>query len=612
MPNTFFGLSISKSGLYASMTGITTTAHNISNTETKGYSRQVVGQEAGNALRMNRTYGMAGCGVEVTGVTQMREEYYDVKYRDNSTMAGEYLSKQHYMSEIENYFNEVKMEGFTTSFSSLFNSVEELAKNPSDLNCRTQVTNFAQNLCEYFHSLTTSLTSIQQEANFEIKNQADRINSYAQQIATLTKQINMLEVNGGTANDLRDQRNVLVDDLSTICDISVKEHIVGKDVGISSYVVKIDGQTLVDTYEFNQLIAVPQDEKINQMDADGLYKLMWSTGQEFNSASATLGGTLSALFEVRDGNNNEAFKGKSSVSYGDDTIIVTDTNVNDAAKLNIAPAGVITVGHRNYNYTGFTVTQDEEGNYVYEFQLEEDSYVTRDVDEVDVIVGRDINYKGIPYYMAQLNEFVRTFAKSFNEVHTSGEDLNGMKGMDFLNGADLVTGKDYVFGQSEEDADEGIILRSAAQELEDENSINYGSYYLVTAANFKVTDEIFAHPEKVAASSKIVDGIENSDVAQGLIGLWRDTSMFHQGTPGAFFQTFVSEIGIDSAKAQQFAKNQENICASITNQKLSISGVDTEEETMNLIRYRFVYNLSSQAVSVMNQIYDKLINYMGE
>ncbi len=87
--------------------------------------------------------------------------------------------------------------------------------------------------------------------------------------------------------------------------------------------------------------------------------------------------------------------------------------------------------------------------------------------------------------------------------------------------------------------------------------------------------------------------------------------MFRQGAPGSFFQTLVAEIGIDARKAEQFTKNQLNICSSITNQRLSISGVDTEEEAMNLIRYQTAYNLSAQAVTVMNQIYDKLINYMG-
>lgn len=611
MPNTFFGLSISKSGLYASMGGITTTAHNISNTETNGYTRQVVEQEAGSALRVNRTYGMVGSGVDVTGVVQIREEYYDVKYRSNNTMGGEYSTKQRYMMEVENYFNEIRLEGFTTTFNSFFDSIQEMEKNPASLTTRTQVTNFAQNLCEYFNSLTTSMESIQNDINFEIKNQADRINSYAQQIASLTKQINTLEVNGGTANDLRDQRNVLVDELSTICNISVTENVVGQGVGINSYVIRIDGQTLVDTYEFNQLIAVPQNKRTNQMDIDGLYKLEWTTGAEFNSASAKLGGTLAALFELRDGNNNEAFKGKAEAGYGDDIIKLTATNVNDVTKLNIAPEGVITVGYHDYEYTGFTVSEDDDGNYVYEFQLAEDVVAVDDYDETDAIIGRDVNYKGIPYYMSQLNEFARTFSRAFNELHTSGEDLNGEKGLDFFNAADTVTGKDYVFGRSEEDEEDGILFRSSPLELEDDDAVNYGSYYQITAGNFKVTSEVFGDPAKVAAASSIANGIENSDVAQQLIRLKSDASMFRQGTPGGFFQTLVAEIGIDSAKAEQFAKNQENICASITNQRLSVSGVDSEEETMNLIRYRFAYNLSSQAISIMNQMYDKLINYMG-
>ncbi|MDE7209849.1 MAG: flagellar hook-associated protein FlgK, partial [Lachnospiraceae bacterium] len=151
MPNTFFGLSISKSGLYASMGGITTTAHNIANTETNGYTRQVVEQEASSALRVNHTYGMVGSGVDVTGVVQIREEYYDVKYRSNNTLGGEYSTKQRYMAEVENYFNEIRLEGFTTTYNSLFDSIQELEKNPSSLTTRTQVTNFAQNLCEYIN-----------------------------------------------------------------------------------------------------------------------------------------------------------------------------------------------------------------------------------------------------------------------------------------------------------------------------------------------------------------------------------------------------------------------------------------------------------------------------
>jgi len=152
--------------------------------------------------------------------------------------------------------------------------------------------------------VATNLKKIQEECNFEIRNQVDQINSIARQISSLTKQINTLEVSGGTANDLRDQRALLVDKLSYIANVSVEERVVGDNVGVSSYIVKLDGITLVDGIHYNTLEVVPRTSKVNQNDIDGLYEVYWSNGQKFASESPTLGGTLQALLEVRDGNNS--------------------------------------------------------------------------------------------------------------------------------------------------------------------------------------------------------------------------------------------------------------------------------------------------------------------
>ena len=455
------------------------------------------------------------------------------------------------------------------------------------------------------------MKSIQEECNFEIKNQADRVNSLSQQIAALTKQINTLEVNGGFANDLRDERNLLIDELSEIANIDVEERVVGDGVGVTSYVVRLDSQLLVDTYTYYELVTVPQENRNHMSDIDGLYELKWSNGQSFNSDSATLGGNLAALFAVRDGNNGEAFRGVTDAKYGDTKVTVTSTNANLVDKLNIPTHGVITVSNRQYDYVGFQVTEAADGSYVYEFELAEGQSLTRDSDAGAVIIGKDVDYKGIPYYMAQLNEFVRTFSRVFNDVHTTGEDLNGEAGLDFFNGIHPVTGEEYVFGRSEEDIQDGIVLRSNTGSYIEESDINYGSYYYVTAENFRVTSAIYTNPRKIAAASEILNGIENSDVAKELIKLKDDTDIFKQGTPEAFMQTLVSEIGIDTDKAKQFNQNQQDICASIQNQRISISGVDSEEEAMNLIRYQNTYNLSAKAVSVMNEIYDRLINYLG-
>lgn len=617
MGSSFFGLNIGQTGLYAYQSALDTTAHNITNAETEGYSRQVMGQQASKALSVNSTYGMAGTGVTVTGVTQQRESYYDIKYWKNNTMFGEYSTKSYYMTEVENYFNDISTDGFTTTYNSLNNSLKELQKNPSSLTVRTQVVNYAKSLAEYFNSVSENMKKTQEECNFEVRNKVDQINSTANQIAALTKQINTLEVSGSAANDLRDQRALLVDELSEIANVSVSEKVVGAGIGVTSYVVKLNGVSLVDGNSSNSLSVVPRENKVNQNDIDGLYDIVWENGQRFDTGNNNLGGSLQALFEVRDGNNQFNLKGISSAVAGDNYVTVTDTNINAVEKLNIPETGTITVGNNDYVYTGFEVTQDPvSGNFIYNFELKD--AVTVDVADEKTSIGESINYKGIPYYMQQLNEFTRTFAKAFNEIHRTGEDLNGDPGTDFFSGSSKVNGKDYTFGPLESSEDYPFYDPSTFNsqtggyyEEIDDNKPLYGSYYFMTAENFTVNSDFIEDPKLMATTTNIVAGADSNDVVNRLMNLKDNKTLFDQGTPEGFFQTLVAEIGIDTDKANTFSDSQSNILDTIGNQRLSISGVDVDEEAMNLVRYQNAYNLSAKVISVMDEIYDKLINYMG-
>jgi flagellar hook-associated protein FlgK len=616
MSSTFFGLNIAKSGLYAYQAALDTTSHNISNAETEGYSRQVMGQKAAKALQVNSTYGMAGTGVGVTGVTQQRENYYDMKFWKNNTMYGEYSSKSHYMSEIENYFNEVSVDGFTTNYNSLNSSLQELQKNPSSLTVRTQVINYAKSLTQFFNTLSDNMQEIQGECNFEIRNQVDQINSKAQQIASLTKQINTLEINGGPANDLRDQRALLVDQLSEIATVSVSEKKVGDGVGVTSYEVKLDGVSLVDGSLTNKLKVVPRDSKTNMNDIDGIYDIEWENGQKFDARSQSLSGSLQGLLEVRDGNNQLNYSGETSVKKDDTSVTVTNSNIKDISQLNIPESGKIVVGNREYDYTGFEFKKDAAGNITsYTFQLK--SPIVADASNAEVKIGDSINYKGIPYYMNQLNQFVRTYAKAFNDIHRTGVDLKGNPGADFFTGTSKVEGREYTFDPLKGSPDIATYdytnynsgTGSYYTQVPD-NKPFYGSYYFVTAGNFTVNENLLKTPATMSAATDITNGAENNDIVDKLLDI-KNNKLFDQGAPDAFFQTLVAEIGIDTDKANTFSDSQSNILETIKNQRLSISGVDVDEEAMNLVRYQNAYNLSAKVITVMNEIYDKLINDMG-
>lgn len=618
MRSTFFGLNIGQTGLYAYQAALDTTAHNIANTETQGYTRQAMTQTAGKALQVNSSYGMAGSGVNVTGVEQMREKYYDMKFWKNNKLFGEYSTKSHYMTEVENYFNDISVDGFTESFNSMYKSLQELMKNPASDTVRTQFINYAESLTEYFNSVATNLKSVQEECNFEIRNQIDQVNSTSQQIAALTKQINTLEISGGTANDLRDQRALLVDELSHIANIAVSEKVVGEGAaGVTSYVVKIDGITLVDGGNYNALKVVPRSTKYNQNDIDGLYDIVWDNGQEFTTGSTSLGGSLQALLEVRDGNNQFNLSGNVNAMAGETDIIMTDTNINNIEDLNIPETGCIKVGNREYEYTGFEVTKDAEtGNFIYTFELKD--YVTADAVNVKSEIGTSINYKGIPYYMNQMNKFIRTYAKAFNDIHRDGLDLNGKPGADLFSATNKINGRNYTFGPLRESDDEAYYDYNAFnsqtggyyEEVPDDQPL-YGTYYFMVAGNFSVNKEFLNNPRLLATSSNIVDGTENNDIVSRLLALKDNRLMFEQGAPDEFFNTLVAEVGIDAATANTFSDSQSNILQAITNQRLSVSGVDIDEEAMNLVRYQNAYNLSAKVITVMDEVYDKLINYMG-
>ena len=219
MPNTFFGMTIGASGLFASNAAINTTAHNISNINTKGYTRQSVSQEAGFAIRVYKPYGAVGTGVAMVDISQARSQYYDERYRHNNAQCGQY----------EN----LNTEGFIAEYNNLFKTIDALKSDPSSEVKRGQMLSYLSSVCNYFNTLSTNMQNTQNDINEEIKSSVSSINTMAEQIASLNKQINTIEASGGTANDLRDTRNLIVDQLSCYADVTVNEREIGN--GVSDY-----------------------------------------------------------------------------------------------------------------------------------------------------------------------------------------------------------------------------------------------------------------------------------------------------------------------------------------------------------------------------------------
>ncbi|MFV0465655.1 MAG: flagellar hook-associated protein FlgK [Lachnospiraceae bacterium] len=614
MPSTFFGLNIASSALSAFQTAVNTTANNISNTQTNGYTRQVANRRASDELRVNQAYGSAGSGVTTTSIKSMRDSYYDNKYWQNQSSYGLYNTKLNYLNQIENYLiDDETQEGFSSIFDSIFNSLDALTGNASDTTVRTGFVSNSSSLASYFNMVSTGLSQIQKDANEQIRIEVDSINSIAQKIASLNLQINNIEMHGGTANELRDQRALLVDQLSEIVPVTVSENEVvdsnnpGNTTGATTYVIKLNGQTLVNTYDYRTLSTVSRDQKVNQSDVDGLYDIVWSdTKMDFSATSGNMSGNLKGLFEIRDGNNSENFQGTVKAAVGS-TITIAPSTMSSVESMALNPQGYLTIAGKKYEYSGFTANLDAEGNITsYTFELAEGAL---DAAEASTMpgstsqIGETISSKGVPYYMAQMNEFLRSFVSRFNAYQQSGVDLNGNQAGSFFI-AQKTVGGEYDF------ADQSVTTDGATAGSSVITSSS-NSYYMLTAANIAVASDIVKDPSLFSTTASIANGTDAYDIAEAMLSLKSDVKLFRGGTASDFLQNLLSDVSVDVQENTIFYDNYTAIGSSITNQRLSIAGVDQDEEALDLLKYQNAYNLASRMTQTMSEMFDRLILETG-
>lgn len=625
MASTFGTLEIAKSGMMTYNAAIQTTAHNVANIETKGYSRQVTNVKS---LVGNKTsVTVQGFGVNVESITRQRDEYYDTKYHSTQSVLNYYKTESYYLNALQdnicgNIVGDDKSR-LTDTFDDFFAVLSNLKGNPVNSTIRTQVVTLAQTFTEYVNGVATNLQQLQEEANTQIKTSVDQINAYAEKIVSLNKQIDTVEAYGSIANDLRDQRSLLIDELSQYCNVDVKEIPPSDGVGENQYYVFVNGGTLVDTYKTNPLLITQKGTYSNINDIKGLYNIEWQDGTTFNCHSKALGGQLQALFEARDGNNSTNLKGKvaglQNNAEGNLVLTVTDTNCNDVQALNIpAHDGEIIINNRTYAYKHFEVKTDDAGNFVYEFTMDNQSpaseatalnYAVQYGYTADV--GSEVDSRGVPFYMAQLNEFVRTFAQEFNRIQNEGYDLNDELGIDFFNATVAATGENYIFEESIDGRDPSF----TSEVKKNDDGTYTGSYYYMTALNLCVTKEVVDAPDKLACKLKENPndnvGNDNGDNLQRLTELKDNSKMFVHGAPDSYLQSLTALLGVDAQKANTLEENQSNLLYAIDTNRKSVSGVDEDEEGSDLITFQNMLMNQYKVLSVLNEVLDKLINETG-
>ena len=333
------------------------------------------------------------------------------------------------------------------------------------------------------------------EANQEVSNSVSRINLYTDQIASLTKQINIVEMAGGTASELRDQRDNMLDSLSNIVPVNVTE--TKYENGKTDYLLRVGDFTLVNNYESHKLMLVTREDNNNKYDATGLFDIYYyyddndKTGTKFDVQSMNLSGSLRGILDIRDGNNAD---GTSKAS---------------------------------------------------------------------------VNYKGIPHYINRVQEFKQAIADAFNNVHDKGIDLNG-------------------------NSTAGVKI-----------------FEMSITGELSINKDLLKNPSLMGATvNPLHQGVSDSSLIDEFLEI-RDANILNNSTASEYLESIVTESGVSTQKSKFFEENYTTIVNTSDKQRMSISGVDGDEEAMNLQKYQEAYDICANVITVMTECYDKLINEMG-
>lgn len=226
MTSSFMGIETAKRSLFTQTAALNTTGHNISNANTAGYSRQVVNMTAARpmeypGMQRSNTPGQIGTGVEFQSITRVRQAFLDDQFRNQNKSLGSWEVQASTLDKLQSIVNEPSDSGLRTVLDNFWKSWSDLSKDPENVTGRKIVRENAMALTDAFNQMSKQLNDFNNDLTSNIQVKVNEINSTISTISSLNVEIQRVEGLGNDANDLRDQRDLLTDNLSKIVNISV-------------------------------------------------------------------------------------------------------------------------------------------------------------------------------------------------------------------------------------------------------------------------------------------------------------------------------------------------------------------------------------------------------
>lgn len=552
MSGIFNILNIGREALYTFQSGLHVAGNNIANANTEGYARQrlVITQN----VPVDTGYGLVGTGVRIQGVENIRDAYLDNEIYTQRQSYGKYSSLGDVLEQIEILFNDTQGLGLNESIANFFNAFSDLANNPEGYAERVSVKEMGISLISTFTNTDSSLRQLRDNTNDRIRATALEINELTTQIAKLNTLISKEEIGTNRANDFRDQRSVLLEELAEKIDINFLENDAGQ-----AFVFLDSGKTLVigsDSYD----LRVTTNE-----DNASLYNVELDLGSSnyVDITSEITNGNLAGLIEMRDTFVVDTMNKLDQLAAG---------IINEVNRLHSTGYGLDgSTGNNFFDPLSLTVqdSSDNTGSGTISFVSLDQSTINRDNFEI-----RFTDSSTFTVYNVTDSEVV-----SSGNSYTDGDNIT-FEGMTVSISGSVAGGDVFT-------------VRSASN----------------AARDISINDTISNNVDKIAAAQDYNSLPGDNTNALAIYEL-RDSLTLSNGTSTFedFFTSLVSEIGIETSTTSFNKEQQEALVTQLENRREQISGVSLDEEAISLIKFQSCYEATAKLIVAVDEMLDSLVN----
>lgn len=564
MGTLFSALSIARSGLQAAQVQLDTSGHNIANVNKEGFSRQRV--ELTSNTPIAREYGQIGRGVKIAQITRVRDVLLDGLYRHQAAGLKNAEIQAEFFKQIEDVFLEPSENGLSGRINLFFQALQDFSTNVESLPVRQSVTAEAEALSSLFNETYQRLDTLRTNANEEVSNFVPQINSLAEQIAALNDQIRVTEGSGNPANDLRDDRDVLLDQLAEIGNIFVRE----KNSGEVD--VLLGEQELVSGSIFRTVEAV-QNAALDPNRNDLVELRFTDNGQVLTVTDGELYGAL----QMRDQQLPSVL---SDVNELASTIIQEINRIHSQANGLTNLSGTV---------TGSTSVPDPAAALTtanIPFPITAGSFDVNVYDATGTPIG------GSPFTISvgpgtTLNDIVA----DLNAIPNLSASVNP-------DGQLEVTGAaGFTFGFSND--------TSGAVGALGVNALFTG----FDAQTMGVNQAIADNPQLLAGAFSTDPANTGDNTAALAMANVQNAKLLSNGsaTINDFYESFVAQIGVDARSNESTLGVEQTFVETFERRRQEISGVSIDEEVTLLIQFQRAFEASARVVTVTDRMLDALL-----